>query len=120
MTAQSAPFQRESRLILGTLLLFSAVSWALVIWQTQSSSEMVSDLTMGLSAPLFLAIWVTMMIAMMFPAAAPMILTFARISASKRERGEAFVPIWLFVGAYLLLWSLFGVLAYGLAHGAEM
>jgi len=28
--------------------------------------------TMGLRAPLFLAIWVTMMVAMMFPTAAPM------------------------------------------------
>jgi hypothetical protein len=56
---------------------------------------------MGLRAPLFLAIWVTMMVAMMFPTAAPMILTFHKVQAGKRQRGEAFVSTWIFVAAYL-------------------
>jgi predicted metal-binding membrane protein len=76
-------------------------------------------LTMGLSAPLFLALWVVMMVAMMFPTAAPMILMFARVHAGKRERGQAFVPTWVFVGAYLLVWTLFGVVAYAGAAVAE-
>jgi predicted metal-binding membrane protein len=41
-----------------------------------------------------------MMVAMMFPTAAPMILTFHRVQASKRQRGEAFVSSWVFVAAY--------------------
>jgi predicted metal-binding membrane protein len=68
-------------------------------------------LTMGMGALLFLAIWIAMMVAMMFPTAAPMILTFARVSAGKQQRGQPFVPTWVFVSAYLLIWGLFGVLA---------
>jgi predicted metal-binding membrane protein len=68
--------------------------------------------TMGLRAPLFLAIWVSMMVAMMFPTAAPMILTFHKVQAGKRHRGEAFISTWIFVAAYLLVWGLAGVAAY--------
>jgi predicted metal-binding membrane protein len=48
-----------------------------------------------------------------------MILMFDRIAAGKRERGQAFVPTWVFVAAYLVIWTLFGVLAYLLALGTE-
>ena len=75
--------------------------------------------TMGLAAPLFLAIWVLMMVAMMFPTAAPMILMFATIAAGKRQRGQPFAPTWKFVSAYLLAWSVAGIVAYMLALGAE-
>ena len=74
---------------------------------------------MGLRAPLFLAIWVIMMVAMMFPTAAPMILTFHKVQAGKRQRGEAFVSTWIFVAAYLLVWGLSGVAAYAGALAAE-
>ncbi|MGH2361520.1 MAG: DUF2182 domain-containing protein [bacterium] len=74
--------------------------------------------TMGMAAPLFLAIWVAMMVAMMFPTAAPMILTFARIHAEKRQRGQSFVPAWVFASSYLVVWVLFGALAYTAAIGA--
>ena len=55
----------------------------------------------------------------MFPTAAPMILIFARVYASKREHGQPFVPTWIFVSSYLFVWTLFGVLAYVVALGAE-
>jgi len=74
---------------------------------------------MGLRAPLFLAIWVTMMVAMMFPTAAPMILTFHKVQAGKRERGDAFVSTWVFVAAYILVWTLAGVAAYASALATE-
>lgn len=59
------------------------------------------------------------MVAVMFPTAAPMVLTFARVHARKREVGQPFVPTWVFVAAYLLLWSVLGVLAYTAALVAE-
>jgi predicted metal-binding membrane protein len=59
------------------------------------------------------------MIAMMFPTAAPMILMFTAVYAGKRQKSQALVPTWVFVSAYLLIWTLFGVVAYPLALGAE-
>lgn len=115
------PLRRERRLILATLLVVAAAAWAVLLWQANGmDAGMGADrLTMGMRAPLFLTIWVVMMVAMMFPAAAPMILMFARIAAGKRAQQQTFVPAWIFTGAYLAVWTLFGGLLYVVAIGAD-
>jgi predicted metal-binding membrane protein len=123
------PLARPRVVILGALLALAALGWGLVIWQAGNDSsmsmsmhgdgEMGLDLTMGMAAPLFLATWVAMMVAMMFPAAAPMILLFDRVERGKREAGRSYVPTMYFVGAYLAIWTVFGVLAFALAGGVE-
>jgi len=110
---------RERNLILALLLVLSAAAWALLVWQAGNTGAMGMGPTMGLGAPLFLAIWVVMMVAMMFPTTAPMILTFARVQAGKRQRGELFVPTWIFIAAYLVVWIAFGALAFAVAVGSE-
>jgi predicted metal-binding membrane protein len=116
---RSSPMARERNLILVTLLILAAAAWAILVWQQSAQGQGGMGLTAGMAAPLFLAIWVAMMVAMMFPTAAPMILTFSRVSANRRQRGQAFVPTWVFVSGYLAVWTLFGVLAYLLAVGAD-
>jgi predicted metal-binding membrane protein len=103
--------QRERPLILALLLILAAASWALLIWQSRTAQTMGMGLTMGMGAALFLAIWVVMMMAMMLPATAPMNLAFARVQRERPGGSRAFVPTWIFVGAYLLIWTLFGILA---------
>jgi predicted metal-binding membrane protein len=110
---------RERNVILALLLVLAAASWTLLIWQSVMMNNLAMGLTMGMGAVLFLSIWVVMMVAMMFPTAAPMILVFARVQRDKRQNGRAFVPTWVFVSAYLLMWTLFGVLAYVGATWAE-
>lgn len=111
----------QRNLVLAVLLAVAAGCWALLLMQGgKADPGMAMALpTMGLPAPAFLAMWVVMMVAMMFPAAAPMILTFHRIQSGKRARGEGFVPTWLFVAGYLLVWSLAGIAAYLGASAAE-
>ena len=123
------PLARPRAVILYALLALAALGWGLVIWQAGNDSSMSMsmrgegamglDLTMGMAAPLFLATWVAMMVAMMFPAAAPMILLFDRVERGKREAGRSYVPTMYFVGAYLAIWTVFGVLAFALAGGVE-
>lgn len=76
-------------------------------------------LAMDMSGALFIALWAAMMVAIMFPTAAPMILTFARVQANRKARGQVFAPTWLFVGSYIALWTATGVLAYGAAVGGD-
>jgi len=111
--------QRERYLILGGLLILSALAWVFLIWQARMMRSQAMGLTMGMSALLFISIWIVMMVAMMFPTAAPMILMFSKIYTSKRQQELPFVPTWVFVSAYLLVWSLCGVVAYPLAVGIE-
>jgi predicted metal-binding membrane protein len=119
--AKADPLAVQRNVILGLLLALAATAWALLVWES-SGADMdmaMATPTMGMRAPLFLAIWVVMMVAMMFPTAAPMILTFHKVQAGKRARGEAFVSTWVFVAAYLLIWVLAGVVAYAGALAAE-
>jgi predicted metal-binding membrane protein len=111
----------QRNLILGLLLVLAATAWALVVWQgVGSDMDMtMASPTMGMRAPLFLTIWVVMMVAMMFPTAAPMILTFHKVQASKRQRGEVFVATWVFVAGYMLVWTASGGAAYVGALAAE-
>jgi predicted metal-binding membrane protein len=119
--------RRERIVVLSALLALAALAWALVIWQALSmrTSSMgttmggPAGLTMGMDAALFLAIWVAMMVAMMFPSAAPMVLLYNAIAAGKRQRSQAYVPTWIFVAGYLLVWTLAGVIAYLAALGLD-
>lgn len=120
MHTQTAPLTRERTVILVLLLALSVLAWGISIWQARSMAmpmvgSMGLDLTMGMNAVLFLAVWIAMMVAMMFPSAAPMVLTFAAVYRGRAQRGQAFVPTWIFVAGYLLVWVLFGVVAYLLA-----
>jgi predicted metal-binding membrane protein len=112
------PLPRERNLILGSLLLLAAGAWALLVWQSAVRDGDMS-LTMGMGAPLFVALWIAMMVAIMFPTAAPMILMFDKVHVQRRQRGQSFVPTSVFVSAYLLVWSLSGLVAYGLAVGGD-
>lgn len=113
------PLARERTLVLAVLLALSAASWGLLVWQAGAMRGPAVGVTMGMGGALFLALWVAMMMAMMFPSAGPMILMFATVSAGKRQRGHAFVPTWIFVSGYLLVWTLFGAAAFVVATAAD-
>lgn len=120
MSTSTAALSRERNIILTLLLAITVASWVLLIWWPSGSMGtsmgtgmgMHAGLTMGLGAPLFLLFWTVMMAAMMFPAAAPMIAVFIRVQAERGRRGQTFVPTWLFVGGYLLIWVAAGVIAF--------
>jgi predicted metal-binding membrane protein len=58
---------------------------------------------------LFLVTWVVMMVAMMFPAIVPVVITFDRwVRRARRPRSATMA----FVGGYLLVWTGFGLIVY--------
>jgi predicted metal-binding membrane protein len=120
MSSATPPLLKRQRyLILSVLLALAAFAWGVLIWQAPMMSSQAMGLTMGLTAGLFIAIWAVMMVAMMFPAAAPMILMFGTVYASKRVQKQPYVPTWIFVSGYLLVWILPGVVIYFLAFQVE-
>lgn len=114
----SYPLPAERNLIIASLAILSVAAWAVLIWRGAGMDDEMS-LTMGMSAVLFIGLWVVMMVAIMFPTAAPMILMFARVHNAKKARGDNFVPTWVFTLAYLLVWSATGLAAYTIALGAD-
>lgn len=55
--------------------------------------------------------WAVMMVAMMTPAAAPMIATFAAVHRRRAVTGRVAVPTVIFVLGYVAVWTAFSVLA---------
>jgi predicted metal-binding membrane protein len=89
----------------------AAASWVVAVRQ-------MNGMNMGVATRLgsfafFVALWVSMMAAMMLPGAVPAVLR--RVHAGGRVRA---VP--LFVGSYLAIWTLVGVAVYALyrPHGS--
>lgn len=110
------PILRQRNVILGLLIAVCAVAWAWLAWQgaemhRHASSPMASP-TMGMEAQFFVAMWMAMTVAMMFPTAAPMLLTFHKTQESKHRHRQSFVAIWAFLAGYMIVWFLSGVAAY--------
>ena len=119
----SAAAQRN--LVLLLVLSTAAACWAWLLAQGRlegpgmSEGMAMASPTMGLPAAAFLTISTIMMVAMMFPVAAPMILAFHHIQLGRRAHGEAFVSTWLFVVGYAAVWAGAGIAAYLGAVAAE-
>jgi predicted metal-binding membrane protein len=107
--------------ILASLIALSIAAWIFLIWQgaAHDADIRMASPSMSLGAALFLAVWLAMTIAMMFPAAAPMALTFHKAQSARRKRRQAFVGTWVFLAGYLVVWVASGVAAYVVALAAE-
>jgi predicted metal-binding membrane protein len=97
--------------VLTATLGLAAACWAVAAW-------LMHGMDMGIATRpggfwFFAAAWVTMMAAMMLPGAAPAAVRHARAAGD----GRAALP---FVGSYLAIWALAGVVAYALdrPHGS--
>jgi predicted metal-binding membrane protein len=96
---------------LAATLGLAAASWVVAVRQ-MNGMDMGAATELG-SFAFFVALWVSMMAAMMLPGAAPAVLR--RAHASGRVRAAL-----LFVGSYLAVWTLVGVVVYALyrPHGS--
>jgi predicted metal-binding membrane protein len=132
--APVAPSRQTKITVWLALLLLATLAWAVVIQQSrlmgsanQAAPDMSSQGMSGMGnmnqggvstavAPvpilLYLPVWVSMMVAMMFPAVAPIVSLFATISQKRRAANQRAAPTWVFLVGYLAVWSLFGVGAY--------
>jgi len=97
-----------------TVAAFALACWAFLAWTAVDMGNPLALLMMPMSAdwtvPNTLAIfamWAIMMAAMMLPSAWPMVRTFAEVSSRNRE----ITRMRAFVGAYLIVWMGFSIVA---------
>ncbi|MEK7386096.1 MAG: DUF2182 domain-containing protein [candidate division NC10 bacterium] len=111
--------RRDRAVTLAGLAALAALAW---LYLVRLGREMADMAAMGMAhtepwtvadAALAAVMWAVMMVAMMLPAAAPMILVFATVNRKRREApGTApYVNTPLFVLAYLAVWGAFSVAA---------
>jgi predicted metal-binding membrane protein len=105
--------RRANQIVVATLLGLAGVAWVLTVRQAFDMSSMITGLGQvgsrmpnDMAAPLFMAMWLTMMVAMMFPTIAPMVLAHRMVVT---KRGEGALPTVAFVLGYLVVWTVIGL-----------
>jgi predicted metal-binding membrane protein len=113
-SAYSALQRRATVATAAVLLALAALGW----WETSRQSGGMDGMVQGIAqvgtamsfemtVPLFLAMWTSMMVAMMFPTIAPIVLLHRMVI---RRRGGGVTPTAVFAAGYLLVWVAFGFL----------
>ena len=116
--------QLERGTLVGTvavLLGLAAASWWFTIGNARSMSAMVGGLAdvgrampFDMSAVLFMSMWITMMVAMMFPTVAPIVALHRMVM---RRRGAGLTATIAFGSGYLAVWASLGVVPLLLLYG---
>jgi predicted metal-binding membrane protein len=129
--------RRDTAVVIGAMVLLSALAWVYLVWMPVDgmargilarSRESMGSMSMDMdsmsmdmpstlmdvsgwaaSLPLFVTMWVVMMVAMMFPAVSPVVLLFDRW---RRGRQRSVATTIAFVAGYLIIWSVAGVFAF--------
>jgi predicted metal-binding membrane protein len=109
----------ERMVLYAALLLATAAAW-LVSWLQASGLPAFSpyltqiwcgDSWTAASSAASFTMWMSMMVAMMLPTAAPMIEAFASIARRRRARRDPYSPTLVFVAGYLVAWTAFSAAA---------
>jgi predicted metal-binding membrane protein len=117
--------KRDQLFVFLELILLALIAWAYILqlnsaMSSESMDSIVSDVAMPQmnqwdikDAAAIALMWSVMMIAMMLPSATPMILIFSTVNRKRQLLGNPFVPTWIFLSGYLLVWIGFSLLATG-------
>jgi predicted metal-binding membrane protein len=117
--------RRDRAVIAAALAALALLCWAYLAWLATAPAHSMAAMAPGIghwSAADFLVMllmWWVMMVGMMVPAAAPMILIYARVGRQARERGTPFAPAAWFALGYFLAWLGFAGAATALQWGLE-
>src|SRR4051794_1558374 len=94
------------------LLIVAALAWVVTIVVARDMGAMPG--TMGVTLIAFFGVWTLMMAAMMLPSISPLASLYARTMHDHRARRVMLLGL-----GYLAVWAAVGVVAFGLAAGAE-
>ena len=117
--------RRDRVVIAAALGALALLCWAYLAWFAAAPAHSMAPMAPQLghwSAADFLIMllmWWVMMVGMMIPAAAPMILIYARVARQARERGTPFAPAAWFALGYFFAWLGFALAATALQWSLE-
>jgi predicted metal-binding membrane protein len=112
-SAYSVLERRATLTTVSVLLGLAGVSWWSTLGNVRDMSSMVQGfahvgraMPFDTSVTVFMVMWLTMMVAMMFPTIAPIVLLHRMVL---RRRGEGLVPTVAFGSGYLVIWAVVGI-----------
>ncbi len=118
-TSLESLLRRDRWLVGGALAVATALCWAWIVpmardmygAMTGSSAWMMTATWDFTHLALLFAMWVVMMAGMMLPSAAPTLLLYAGVVRKSEESARASARVYAFAGGYLLIWTVFSLLA---------
>ncbi len=110
---------RATRVAAGLLVVATVVAWVFTVRQTEEGMTMDMDAGVVAGLPAYLAMWSTMMTAMMLPSAIPMISLYAGSRRNAVKRGNPGPHVAIFTGVYVLLWAGVGIPVYFASRAVE-
>ena len=113
---------RPQAVAIGCVVVLSALGWAALgaAGGTDAWATLCRPAAALADAPLVLALWAAMVLAMMLPGAAPMILTYAEIADTAARKGERIVSPLTLAAGYCAVWLGFALAAALLQSGLAM
>lgn len=111
--------RRDRIAIVVALSGLTLLSWVYLVdmaVEMRSADAMVTcamclrDWDLSKSVMMFV-MWAIMMVGMMVPTALPMTLIFAAVARKARQQGSSIGPTGLFVAGYIIVWTVFSLLA---------
>ncbi len=134
-TALELVLKRDRHVVIIAILVTSALAWAYVLkLSIDMNASNMSGMDMSnmneMLMPAFqawtwaefffmLTMWIVMMIGMMTPSVAPMLLLYARVGRQARQQNYPFAATSWFALGYLLIWTIFALLATCTQWGLE-
>ena len=104
---------------IGLLLALAVVAW--VVTDLRMAGMDAGPGTDPGALGFYVTTWVVMMAAMMFPSIAPMVLTYRNVQRRRRDQGRSVQAgaTSLFVGGYLAVWAVSGLVGYAVLKGGR-
>jgi predicted metal-binding membrane protein len=96
--------------VVAALLAASLVAWA-ITYRRMRGMDMGPGTELG-GLAWYVGVWVVMMAAMMLPSVAPAAVAYSSLAEQRAGAGRRPVPTLVFVGGYLVAWTLYGLMAY--------
>ncbi|TKC86319.1 DUF2182 domain-containing protein [Trinickia terrae] len=111
--------KRENLFPGAALLLLTAASWAYTVQQARAMDEMGMAGQMDSRIALFLLAWAVMMLAMMLPAALPLVLLYRATTRERAGRPGAWAGMAALLAGYAVLWTAAGLPVYAYQQAIE-
>jgi predicted metal-binding membrane protein len=114
--------RRQAATASALLTIIIALAWVLTVQQSRTMGDEMTG-TMGFGFVGFLAMWVLMVVAMMFPTVGPSAVIAVTADEAEAEKKGRLLRLAVrggtFLFGYLLVWALFGALMYLVAAGLD-
>ncbi len=121
LDASSSNLSQQDKIIVITgLLTVAALGWIYMFYMAWAMENMhLVDIWMpprggertwtAWDFILLFLMWLTMMLAMMTPTAAPMVMMFTTVNKQKKVHQQPYVSTFIFLAGYLVAWAIFSI-----------